>query len=378
MARELSEAAAAGLAVIPRGGGTKSDWGNPPERADVVLSTRRLSRVVEHAAGDLTVTVEAGCTIRELQRTVAERNQRLATDPLWPDRATVGGVLATNDNGSLRHAYGSLRDLVIGMTIALPDGTLARSGGKVVKNVAGYDLPKLMVGSFGTLGVITEATFRLHPLPKAVRALAFSPPSLEAAARLMLAVQDSTLATTGVQLIAGRSAPPLVLVRLEGSGEAVDAQARRLGVIARDSGAGAADEADPQWDDAEPLWEAGGGTAVCKVTALPSRWRNVGDVIARVFGHGGDTWRLVAQAAGAGWLGVSPADEQGLTDDLLSLRAEVVTLGGTLAVIRSPPEVKRRVDAWGDVGDALPLMRRVKQQFDPDGILNPRRFVGGI
>ena len=99
MARELSEAAAAGLAVIPRGGGTKSDWGNPPERADVVLSTRRLSRVVEHAAGDLTVTVEAGCTIRELQRTVAERYQRLATDPLWPDRATVGGVLATNDNG---------------------------------------------------------------------------------------------------------------------------------------------------------------------------------------------------------------------------------------------------------------------------------------
>jgi len=130
-----------GLAVIPRGGGTKLGWGNPPKRADVVLSTTRLNRVIEHAWADLTVTVEAGCTIQNLQDALARQGQRLALDPLWPQHATVGGVLATNDSGALRLRFGALRDLIIGVTLALPDGTLAKSGCKVVQNVAGYDLP---------------------------------------------------------------------------------------------------------------------------------------------------------------------------------------------------------------------------------------------
>jgi len=143
-------------------------------RMDLVLSTQGLNRVLEHAAGDMTCTVEAGCTITALRQVLARHGQRLALDPLWPDCATVGGVLATNDSGPLRQAFGSARDLLIGVTIALPDGTLARSGGKVVKNVAGYDLPKLMVGALGTLGVITQATFRLHPLPRESGTLVFA------------------------------------------------------------------------------------------------------------------------------------------------------------------------------------------------------------
>ena len=143
---------AAGLGVVPRGGGTKTGWGNPPVRADLILSTARLNRVIEHAWADLTVSVEAGCTIQNLQNALAEHGQRIAVDPLWPERATVGGILSTNDSGTLRIRYGALRDLIIGVTIALPDGTLASSGGKVVKNVAGYDLPKLATGALGTLG----------------------------------------------------------------------------------------------------------------------------------------------------------------------------------------------------------------------------------
>src|SRR5713101_1270815 len=142
---------------------TKLAWGNSPAHAGLILSTARMNEIIEHAWADLTVTVQAGCTIQRLQETLAQHGQRLALDPLWPEKATVGGVLSTNDSGALRLRFGALRDLIIGVTIALPDGTLASSGGKVVKNVAGYDLPKLVTGAFGTLGVITRAVFRLHP-----------------------------------------------------------------------------------------------------------------------------------------------------------------------------------------------------------------------
>src|SRR5438270_5491519 len=187
------------LAVIPRGGGTKLSWGNPPSRADLLLSTARLNRVLEHAWADLTVTIGAGCTIQTLQQTLAQHGQRLALDPLWPEKATVGGILSTNDSGALRLRFGALRDLIIGVTIALPDGTLASSGGKVVKNVAGYDLPKLATGALGTLGVITRAVFRLHPLPHNLRSFTFETRDLTDATRVMLAVQDSKLAHTGLQ-----------------------------------------------------------------------------------------------------------------------------------------------------------------------------------
>src|SRR5271167_4600547 len=184
----LAFANEAALSVIPRGGGTKLDWGNPPNRAELILSTARLDRILEHAWADLTVTVEAGCTLQSLQETLAQHGQRLAFDGLWPERATIGGVLSTNDSGVLRLRFGALRDLIIGVTIALPDGTLASSGGKVVKNVAGYDLPKLVTGALGTLGIITRAIFRLHPLPRNVLSFTLSARDLDDANRIVLAV----------------------------------------------------------------------------------------------------------------------------------------------------------------------------------------------
>src|SRR5262249_5674473 len=160
-----------------------------PRRADVILSSERLNRIVEHAWADLTVTVEAGCTIHGLQESLALQGQRLALDALWPGPATVGGVLSTNDSGALRPRFGAVRDLIIGVTLALPDGTLAKSGGKVVKNVAGYDLPKLATGALGTLGVITRAVFRLHPLPREAQTLSVADCNLDEAQRLLLAIQ---------------------------------------------------------------------------------------------------------------------------------------------------------------------------------------------
>src|SRR5229473_4977430 len=199
LAKVLKLANAAGLAVIPRGGGTKQEWGNRPERADVILSTARLSRVLEHAWADLTVSAEVGCTLAKLQETLAKHRQRLALDVLWAERATVGGVLSTNDSGALRLRFGSLRDLVIGVTLALADGTVASSGGRVVKNVAGYDLPKLVTGALGTLGVITRAIFRLHPLPRERRTISCVTTDVREAQRLVVAIQNSKLAHSALQ-----------------------------------------------------------------------------------------------------------------------------------------------------------------------------------
>jgi glycolate dehydrogenase FAD-binding subunit len=220
---------AARFGVVPRGGGTKTGWGNPPTRADLIVSTARLNRVIEHAWADLTVSVEAGCTIQNLQNALAQQGQRIAVDPLWPERATVGGILSTNDSGSLRIRYGALRDLIIGVRIALPDGTLASSGGKVVKNVAGYDLPKLATGALGTLGVITRANFRLHPLPRKIRSFTFAARDPADANRVMLSVQDSELTPTGLQARFAAGTTPAVDVRFEGTdaGLAVQAVAMR-------------------------------------------------------------------------------------------------------------------------------------------------------
>jgi glycolate oxidase FAD binding subunit len=368
LARELASAAAAGLHVIPRGGGTKLDWGHPPAAADLVLSTRRLDRVVEHAAGDMTVTVQSGCTIAALQDILARGGQRLALDPLWPSRATVGGVLATNDSGPLRAAYGSLRDLVIGITVALPDGTLARSGGKVVKNVAGYDLPKLMVGAFGTLGVITEATFRLHPLPRAAQCFSFTAPTFEAMNRLVLAVHDSPLTYTGVQVIAGRDVNTTVSIRIEGSPESVDAQAARVVDLARTCGtAPVADKG--AWDERESLWEATDAAAVCKVTVLPARLADLCDAMERAAPPRA-AWRAVIQSVGVALLRTSAPES------LRPLRQGVQQLGGSLVLLRCAPALKHSLGVWGAPTDAWRLMDHVRNQFDPSRTLNPGRFVG--
>jgi len=373
LARALRWAHGAGLKVAPRGGGTKLGWGNPPAGCDLVLSTARLNRVLEHAWADMTVIVEAGCRVADLQKTLGEHRQRLALDPLWPEQATIGGILSTNDSGTLRVRYGSLRDLIIGITVALPDGTLAKSGGKVVKNVAGYDLAKLFTGALGTLGVIVQAIFRLHPLPRESRSLSFSgtPESLN---QLLLAIQASKLTFTGLQLQAEPGGARLD-ARFDGTTAGIRAQFSQLQQIA---GSLAPSEAAADvWTSHQAIWNGSAPGLVAKFSVLPTEFAAVCAAVQRAAGAQSLTWKVVVQSVGTGYARLE-GGEQALRTALLTLRDELAKMGGTLVTLACPVAIKRGLDVWGPPSDAQPLMVRIKQRFDPDGTLNPGRFLGGI
>jgi glycolate oxidase FAD binding subunit len=392
LARILKAANDAGLAVIPRGGGTKLAWGNPPQRANVILSTARFSAVVELAHSDLTVTVETGCTLKQLAETLAKENQRLALDSLWPSRATIGGILSTNDSGALRLRFGSLRDLVIGVTLALPDGTLAKSGGKVVKNVAGYDLPKLVTGALGTLGVITQATFRLHPMPKESRTVSCLARDACEAQRLALEIQDSKLAHSALQIRFIESMPPQIDVLFEATEAGCAAQAEQLKTIL--AAANVIDSGPAVWKARQDLYsEATGnlaemgrssaapvhdlsGTAIAKISVLPTQIAETYEALAKNAGSSQVRFSAVFYAIGIGTIYLAGAPND-LTAALKNLRGKIEQLGGSLVISRRP-DAMPQLDAWGSAGDALSLMRAVKQQFDPKSTLNPGRFVGDI
>jgi glycolate oxidase FAD binding subunit len=366
----------AGLAVIPRGGGTKLGWGNPPARADLILSTARMNEIIEHAWADLTVSVEAGCTIQRLQETLAQHGQRLALDTLWPEKATIGGVLSTNDSGALRLRFGALRDLIIGVTIALPDGTLASSGGKVVKNVAGYDLPKLVTGALGTLGVITRAVFRLHPLPRNIRSFSISTACVEEAQKFVLAVQDSKLAHTFLQTHFSDDAAPISEILFEGTAAGLAAQEAQLRTLSAPANVTAI--TIPAWAAREELWTAlnPASTALAKINILPADLAGTMKLMKLIESGHGVRWRALVYATGIGWLRLE-GKPGSLRGALYELRGELEETGCSFVALHNPEKMPA-FDAWGNAGDALPLMKAVKQQLDPKNTLNPGRFVGGI
>jgi glycolate oxidase FAD binding subunit len=397
LARCLRWARGAGLKVTPRGGGTKMGWGNPPAACDLLLSTARLNRVGEHAWADMTVIAEAGCRVADLQQALAEHGQHLALDPLWPERATLGGILSTNDSGTLRLRYGSLRDLVIGITVALPDGTLARSGGKVVKNVAGYDLAKLFTGALGTLGVIVQAIFRLHPLPRETRSLTFSgtPAALN---QLLLSILASRLTPIGLQLRAAPGGARLD-VRFDGTAAGILAQVDQvdqLRQLAAPSPA-PADAPAEVWTSHQAIWDGADGAddadsaapaprrplrLVARLSVLPSRIAAACALIERAAAARSLAWQMVVQGVGAGYVRLE-GDEPALRATLLALREELAGTGeteprGAIVALGCPLAVKRGLDVWGPASDAQPVMVRIKQRFDPDGTLSPGRFLGGI
>jgi len=373
VARVLRFANDNGLRVVPRGGSTKITWGAAPLSADLIVSTKRLNRVLEHAWGDMTATVEAGCTVADLQRTLAQHGQRLPLDVLWPEQATIGGILATNDSGALRQRFGSLRDAVLGVTVVLPDGTIAKSGGKVVKNVAGYDLPKLMTGAWGTLGIVTHATLRLYPQPHDTRTLSFTMPSATAANQLILQILDSTLVPTGLQLRAGSADQIGIDLRFEGITAALDAQAERVAQMARPVEAEPHNMPDP-WHAREAAWRD--DALMCKLTGTPASIGELIGAVERVAKPLKLHWHLVAQAVGTSLLRLDAPNDQAAIAALSILRAELQRMGGSLVVLGAPVSIKQRFDVWGDAGDALALMRRVRERFDPQGTLSPGRFLG--
>jgi len=320
----------------------------------------------------MTVTVQAGCTIAELQHTLAQHGQRLAIDVLWPERSTVGGILSVNDSGVLRLRYGGLRDLVIGSTLALADGTIAASGGKVVKNVAGYDLSKLATGALGTLGVITQATFRLHPLPRHTRMLSIKAPSVGEAQTLTNALQRASLALAALQIRAQSDGAADVDLLLEGTAGGMASQEEYVRRVA--DTLPVESPTAPVWEARQQLWLAAeDGTAIAKFSVLPADLGSTLTTVAQLCAEHTARWRAVAQLTGLGWLRLdtTPGGQAPL---LGQLRRQIERAGGSLTILRQQPGAAS-LDTWGSVGDALPLMRAVKQQLDPRGTLNPGRFV---
>jgi glycolate oxidase FAD binding subunit len=356
------------------GAGTKRGWRNPL-KTDLVLEMAGLAGVREHSWQDMTATVGAGTCWAVMQRALSGHNQHVALDPLWADRATVGGIIATNDSGALRLKYGGLRDLIICMTIVLADGTIARSGGKVVKNVAGYDLHKLMTGACGTLGVITEVTFRLHPLPMHTRTWTVTSTTAEGAGELMLRVLDSQLSIQAMQLRATIQDYG-VDVQLSTLPEVLGQQIEVLNSLARHVLEARSEFSEPSVTEHSGVFEAREqlfaeeNGVVFKATMLPSAIANLSAEVVRAGGN------AVTQATGIMFAQIG---EEHAMDTLASLRASVAAAGdGSLTVLRAPDRLGslRATTSRGD-SRASELMQEIKRRFDPNEILNPGRLAGG-
>ena len=351
------------ITVAPYGGGTKQHWGTQTHPS-LILHTHRLATVREHTWQDMTCIVQAGCAWSSMQKSLAKHGQFVALDPLWPDRGTIGGIAATNDSGSLRLRYGSLRDLIIGMTIVLADGTIARSGGKVVKNVAGYDLHKLMTGAFGTLGVITEITFRLHSIPRHVQSFTIPSFEVEALGQLLMKILDSHLSTQSLQLRSGGSGFALD-VRLATLPEVIRDQASSLSQLAGSVQLEAFDSDSDVWNARQQHFDQA-EYLVVKATMLPS---DISHITATIRTLGGTS---VTQATGIMAASIPAA----ASTQLEHLREKLEATGGSFTVLHHPAHA---IPVASTVpSDTLPLMRELKHRFDPNRILNPGRFLGGI
>ena len=365
-AGELAALLAGGRRARPVGGATKLAWGAPGAAPEVVISTERLDQVVEHNEGDLTVVVEAGVPLARAQERFAAVGQRLSLDPPDADgRATIGGILATGDSGPLRHRHGGVRDLILGVRVALPDGTVARAGSNVIKNVAGYDLAKLMCGALGTLGVICEATLRLHPVVAETVTVVG-----HAADPVVLARAAQRIAARALELEAldlrwdGPGAGGAVLART--AGRAAASTAATLDALMRDAGAETEllEDDAATWAQQRARQRAAPDGAVVRVCTLPAD-------LARLLGR---AERLVARAAlGLAWVRLAGDDP----DAVARLRAAAAP--APCVLLDAPDALRRAVDPWGvPEGPELDLLRRVKARFDPTGVCNPGRYAGGI
>jgi glycolate oxidase FAD binding subunit len=385
-------------AVIPWGGGTAMSLGNIPRRYDIALCLSRLNQIVEHEPADLTVTIQAGKSLADLQRHLAESGQFLALDPPSSQNATIGGILAVNASGPSRHAYGTARDLILGMRAVQADGRIIKAGGRVVKNVAGYDLSRLFIGSLGSLGVIVEACFRLAPLPRAERTAVVSLPSALEAWHFV--AQTANISLRAVELLnAAAVRQPTALseptedgyalvLAMAGEPTALERSLKEIGELSRRTAASAFAEVDESAQG--QLWQAIAALAqpssdaslVCKAAVLPSQVPTLSEQLETTGRELGLEPLLLSHlTAGivySAW--PLPQDEaaQPALNLATALRQAVAGLGGSLVVEACPLALKERIDVWGEPAADFPLMRRIKEQFDPQGMLSPGRFLGRL
>jgi glycolate oxidase FAD binding subunit len=360
--------------LLVAGNSSKLDWGGVVIGATAIVSTQKLDRLVAHAVGDLTVTVEAGMKFDRLQQVLATAGQFLPLDPAYPSQATIGGMIATADTGSLRHRYGGVRDLLLGIDFVRADGKIAKAGGRVVKNVAGYDMMKLFTGSYGTLGILTEVTLRVYPLPpnSGTVTIAGAVEQLVEVAKILLA---STLTPISVDVLSTAFSQhleigntPSLAVKFATLPASIEEQSAQLLDIASKLGLKGVSW---QGEQEEQLWN-GIQTGIWGTTSIGCKLgvRSTATVatISTLDDLTDSTSKGVIHLSSG--IGACAIDR---TTDISTLRRHCESAGGYLSVLQAPVEVKQEIDVWGYRGNAVTLMRELKQQFDPLNILNPHR-----
>jgi len=354
-------------AVFPRGGGTQMAYGMPPERSGIVLDMRGVAGIVEYQAADLTVTVEAGMTLEHLQNVLGEHGQWLPLDPPCAPEATVGGILATNASGPTRHSKGTARDLVIGMQFVTAEGDLVKSGGRVVKNVAGYDLGKLQIGALGTLGVITQVTFKVSPLPAATLNLVASANDVAKLETLTKTLAGSQLPVQGLALVFRSDAGWSLQTRFAAGQSAVGRSRDEVGTLCKTLELDVTEATDEAWlSSLRPLQVSDvlqTSVAQSKVYALLTAYADIASTV------------VAYPSAGVAHVVIKPGTT---AEAVTSLRKRCVDAGGALVIERGPLELRRSAGAWGEPRGDFALMQRLKAELDPKRLLNPGRFVGGI
>jgi glycolate oxidase FAD binding subunit len=365
--------------VLPYGAGSKQHWGGLVDAPDLVVSTANLNQLIDHAVGDLTVTVEAGYPFAQLQALLGQAGQFWAVDPSYGDRSTVGGIIATGDTGSLRHRYNSVRDMVLGISFVRADGELVKAGGRVVKNVAGYDLMKLLTGSYGTLGIITQVTLRVYPLPQTSETILLTGEG-SAIAQAQQALLSSALTPSAMDILSPSLVEALglkpelgLMVQFQSVSESVELQMARsqeLGAtlgLSRRVYAGVAER--DLWQRSTSLMhpDPQSSKILCKIGIKPTQAIAAMQQMAQTL----PTAQVKIHAgSGLGQLLVEGAR----STQILEVRSRL----GFLSLLQAPNGFKQQLDVWGYSGNALALMQQVKRQFDPAALLSPHRFVGGI
>jgi glycolate oxidase FAD binding subunit len=365
--------------ILPCGNGSKLDWGGLTTEIDLVISTQKCDRIIEHAVGDLTVTVESGVKLSDLQTKLKETGQFLAIDPAYPQQATIGGIIATADTGSWRQRYGGIRDLVLGLSFIRADGEIAKAGGRVVKNVAGYDLMKLLTGSYGTLGIITEVTLRTYPLSEASQTFVLTG-SAENIAQAIQTIRSSSLTPTAADLISASAMSRLeiatemgVIVRFQTIAASIEQQSIQLNAIAKQLNLQFQSYQDR---DEFGLWQrlseiiripSSEKAIVCKIGIVPNQ-------AVELLTNLADSLTMIHLGSGLGILQLETED----VTVVEKARSLCEQNRGFLTILTAPKSLKQQLDPWGYTGNALKMMQTIKHKFDPNKILSPGRFVGGI
>ena len=369
LAQVLADASREKQRTVLRGGGSKLGWGRVPSQVDLVIGTEKLNRLIAHRHGDMTVTAQAGMSLVDLNRRLVEHRQYLPVESAF-DRATIGGIVATNDAGPMRHRFGTPRDLLIGVTLAMTDGRLVKAGGTVVKNVAGYDLGKLVSGSHGTLAAIVDATFKLLPIPLASTTLVATYADGNALAHDVAVLSRSQVELAAFDLSVSGEGRWIVLMRMASSPAATAAQAaeaRRL--LSSVPAAVSGDEERSLWDEQiRAPWEEGG--TIVRLSWLPSKLPAVVALLSRLRQNGCHVTTFTARAIGSGLIRLE-GDEGAIASAVTALRASQDV--GHVVVLRATPGLKARLDVWGPASGTIEVGRTLKRMFDPADILNAGR-----